>query len=90
LNFHDHHYFSEKDIEKIKKAWESLRSEEKILITTEKDAVRLREFVNIESSLRRVFYYIPVGVSFLKNDQHEFDNLIFDYVRENKRDNRVP
>jgi tetraacyldisaccharide 4'-kinase len=90
LNFHDHHYFSEKDIEKIKTAWKSLRSQEKILITTEKDAVRLREFVNIEGSLKRVFYYIPIGVSFLKNEQHEFDNLIIDYVRKNKRDNRLP
>jgi tetraacyldisaccharide 4'-kinase len=90
LNFPDHHYFGEKDIEKIKTAWKSLRSQEKILITTEKDAVRLREFTNIEDSLKRVFYYIPVGVSFLKNEQHEFDNLIFEYVRKNKRDSRVP
>jgi tetraacyldisaccharide 4'-kinase len=90
LNFPDHHYFSEKDIEKIKAAWIGLRSQEKILITTEKDAVRLREFTNIEDSLKKAIYYIPVGVSFLKNEQHEFDNLIFDYVRKNKRDNRVP
>jgi tetraacyldisaccharide 4'-kinase len=90
LIFPDHHYFSEKDLEKIKSAWNSLRSKEKILITTEKDSVRLREFTNIEDSLKRAFYYIPIKVSFLKNEQHEFDNLIFDYVRKNKRDNRVP
>jgi tetraacyldisaccharide 4'-kinase len=89
LNFPDHHYFSENDIEKIKTAWKSLRSQEKILITTEKDAVRLREFTNINDSLKRAFYYIPVRVNFLKNKQHEFDNLIFNYVRKNKRDNRV-
>jgi tetraacyldisaccharide 4'-kinase len=90
LNFPDHHYFNEKDIENIKAVWISLRSQEKILITTEKDAVRIREFTNIEDSLKKAIYYIPVGVSFLKNEQHDFDNLIFNYVRKNKRDNRVP
>jgi len=24
------------------------------------------------------------------DDKHEFDNMIFEYVRKNKRDNRVP
>jgi tetraacyldisaccharide 4'-kinase len=87
LNYPDHHYFSKYDIEKIKTAWNGLRSEEKIIITTEKDAVRLREFTNIEDSFKRAFYYIQVGVSILRNEKHEFDNLIFDYVRKNKRDN---
>jgi tetraacyldisaccharide 4'-kinase len=90
LDFPDHHYFSENDIEKIRTAWKDLLSKEKILITTEKDAVRLREFTNIDDSLKRAFYYIPVGISFLMDDKHEFDNMIFEYVRKNKRDNRVP
>jgi tetraacyldisaccharide 4'-kinase len=90
LNFPDHHYFSENDIENIKSAWKGLSSEEKIIITTEKDAVRLRGFTNIEDSLKSAFYYIPVGVHFLKNEKHKFDNLIFGYVRKNKRNNRVP
>jgi tetraacyldisaccharide 4'-kinase len=87
LNYTDHHYFSEYDIEKIRTAWKDLKTPEKMLLTTEKDAVRLREFTNIEDSLKRAFYYIPVEVSFPKNEQHEFDNLIFDYVRKNKRNN---
>jgi tetraacyldisaccharide 4'-kinase len=90
LNYPDHHYFSKHDIEKIKTTWHGLRSEEKIIITTEKDAVRLREFTNIEDSFKKTFYYIPVGVSFLRNEKHEFDNLIFDYVRKSKRDIRIP
>jgi tetraacyldisaccharide 4'-kinase len=87
LSFPDHHYFSENDIEKVRTAWKGLKSPEKMLITTEKDAVRLREFTNIEVSLKKAFYYITVGVSFLKNEQQEFDNLILNYVRKNKRDN---
>jgi tetraacyldisaccharide 4'-kinase len=84
LDFPDHHYFNENDVKKIITAWKDLKSQEKILITTEKDAVRLREFANIEDSLKRGFYYIPIGISFLEDDNQGFDNLIFDYVRKNK------
>jgi tetraacyldisaccharide 4'-kinase len=90
LDFPDHHYFSENDLEKIIRVWKDLISPEKMLITTEKDAVRLREFTNIDDSIKRSFYYIPVEVSFLKDDKHEFDNMIFEYVRKNRRDNRIP
>jgi tetraacyldisaccharide 4'-kinase len=83
LDFADHHFYNEKDIVKIQSSWKSLKSEEKLLITTEKDAVRLREFSNLEDPLKRAFYCIPVEVSFLKDDNHEFDNLIIDYVRKN-------
>lgn len=83
LDFADHHFYNEEDTEKIRSAWDSLKSEEKLLITTEKDAARLREFSNFEDRLKRSFYCIPVEVSFLKDDKHEFDNLIFDYVRKN-------
>lgn len=90
LKFSDHHYFSENDIDKVKTALNDLISGEKMVITTEKDAVRLREFTNIEDSLKRIFLYVPVKVGFLKNYKHEFDNLILEYVRKNRRDCRVP
>jgi tetraacyldisaccharide 4'-kinase len=83
LDFADHHFYNEDDTEKIRSAWKALESEEKLLITTEKDAVRLREFSNFEDPIKRAFYCIPVEVGFIKDDKHEFDNLIFDYVRKN-------
>lgn len=89
LSFGDHHQFTEKDIRKITDAWASLNSPEKYLLTTEKDAVRLREFTNFAESIRAFFYFVPVGIDFLNNDREEFDNIIIDYVRKNKRNNRV-
>jgi len=89
LPFGDHHRFSNSDFEKIMDAWESLKSSRKYLITTEKDAVRIREFTNIAEAIRKAFYYIPVGIKFLNDNQEEFDNLIIDYVRKNKRNNRI-
>lgn len=89
LSFSDHHNYNDDDLASVTNAWSSLRSPVKYIITTEKDAVRFREFSNIAESLKTAFYYIPVGIDFLNDDREEFDNLIIDYVRKNKRDNRV-
>ena len=89
LSFPDHHKFTDKDIAKVSGAFLNLNSVEKFLITTEKDAVRLREFTNIAELIRSSAYYIPVGIKFLNDDKDEFDNLIIDYVRKNKRNNRI-
>ena len=89
LPFPDHHKFTERDIAKVTEAFHNLSAKEKYLITTEKDAVRLREFTNIAENLRYSAYYIPVGIKFLNDDKEEFDNLIVDYVRKNKRNNRI-
>lgn len=87
LNFPDHHNYTDSDLEKIHSSYINLKSREKCIITTEKDAVRLREFTNIAQDLKSAFYYIPVAVGFPEDDRQEFDNLIIDYVRKNKRNN---
>jgi tetraacyldisaccharide 4'-kinase len=89
LNFPDHYNFNEKDIQSITDAYYELKSPVRYLFTTEKDAVRLREFTNIAEPIRSVLFYIPVTIHFLNDDKDEFDNLIVDYVRKNKRNNRV-
>jgi len=89
LSFGDHHNFTMNDIEKISNIYNTLKSPLKYIITTEKDSVRLREFINIAEPIRSVIYYIPIGIWFLNDDKNEFDNLIVDYVRKNKRNNKV-
>lgn len=41
LSFADHHSYSTEDLEKIKKEFDGIQGSEKIILTTEKDAVRL-------------------------------------------------
>jgi tetraacyldisaccharide 4'-kinase len=89
LSFPDHYNFKETDILRILTEWENLRSASKYVFTTEKDAVRLREFTNIAEPFRSAIFYIPVGICFLNDDKDEFDNIIVEYVRKNKRNNRV-
>jgi tetraacyldisaccharide 4'-kinase len=87
LSFPDHYNFTEKDLKTISDAFMSLKSKTRYLFTTEKDAVRLREFINIAEPIRSAFFYVPIGIYFLNEDKDEFDNLIIDYVRKNHRNN---
>ena len=89
LCFPDHHRFGENDIECIINEFNSIDSPVKYIFTTEKDATRLREFINIAEPVQSSLWYIPVGIDFLNKDKNEFDNLIIDYVRKIKRNNRI-
>jgi tetraacyldisaccharide 4'-kinase len=89
LPFSDHHSFNEKDLLSFSSAYNSLMSANRYLFTTEKDAVRLREFTNIAEPIRSAFFFIPIGIHFLNEDKDVFDNLIINYVRKNQRNNRV-
>lgn len=74
LTFGDHHAFSKNDIDKIKARFDSLNFANKILITTEKDAVRLRPFSDAIQSWP--LYILPVDHSFLFDEGGRFDNEI--------------
>ena len=52
LRYGDHHNFKKKDIKKINEAFEALPSP-KLIITTEKDAVRLRDVEGLSPEARR-------------------------------------
>ncbi len=89
LSYPDHYDFKVLDIIKISETFRNLKSQRKFLFTTEKDAVRLMEFSNFDDEIKSVFFYIPVGIKFLNDDKDEFDNIIVNYVRKNKRNNRI-
>jgi tetraacyldisaccharide 4'-kinase len=79
VSFPDHHYFSDLDINKITEAFGSMHGKEKMIITTEKDAVRLKDFTNIASPLRNNFFILPVRIKFIENEE-KFIKIITDYA----------
>ncbi len=89
LRYPDHYNFRERDLDSIYEAFDRLKSPVRYVITTEKDSVRLKEFSNIAEPVKSAMFYIPVGIYFLNDDSNEFDNLIIEYVRKNKRNNRI-
>ena len=82
----DHHTFEKKDIDHIKSVFEAITNPNKIIVTTEKDAMRFRQ-PDIEALTRQLpVFYIPIEVAF-HQDATTFDNSIVEYVKENKRSN---
>ncbi|MGC9374625.1 MAG: tetraacyldisaccharide 4'-kinase [Bacteroidales bacterium] len=85
IKFPDHHHFKNSDIRKIEQKYNSIQSSNKIIITSEKDAMRLHKFTNIADYLKKSFFYIPIKVRFLNNKTDNFNQQIIDYVRNNKK-----
>jgi tetraacyldisaccharide 4'-kinase len=81
--FPDHHNYTENDIENIQHRFNALRNPRKIIVTTEKDTVRLRQ-MTLSKEIKTVLYYLPVQVKFLDREGKQFDKKIMDYVGENK------
>ena len=86
MKFPDHHYFSEKDTDRIIKEFNALEGPDSYIFTTEKDAVRLRGCKGIPEDLKYRMLYVPVGIEFLNEDTESFNAHIWNYVRSNKRD----
>lgn len=85
LEYSDHYDFKESDFKKIMSKFDSIESEKKIIITTEKDAMRLQKFSNIANNLKDSFFYIPIQVSFLNDKTDNFNQQIIEYVRKSKK-----
>ncbi len=83
LRYADHHRFTTGDLKAIRKAFEQLKGSRKIILTTEKDAVRLRELAGSELMVGLPIYYLPIKVSFSQTTDHNFDHEIEAIVHEN-------
>lgn len=89
LIFADHHNFNRNDIasiiEKIKSSADPKRT---LVVTTEKDAMRLRDFAGLPPALKRRIYYVPVSVKFIsaetaagRNGTREFSEAILGLLK---------
>ena len=73
VNFPDHHQFTDKEIIALKEQFDTFEAAKKIVLTTEKDFVRL-------SGKLDSLYYLAIEPNFGK-DQQEFNDLIRNYVK---------
>ncbi|RYF89910.1 MAG: tetraacyldisaccharide 4'-kinase [Chitinophagaceae bacterium] len=78
LRYADHHIFSTGDLLDIKKHFEAIDSEKKIIITTEKDAVRLHKFE--KELLQYPIYALPIRHHFLFGGEQEFRQKITAFI----------
>ena len=80
----DHHNFSDDDIREIARRYDSLGTV-KTIITTEKDAARLKENPALPEEIRKAICIMPIEVVFLYGEEKMFNKTIDDYVTENSR-----
>lgn len=64
-HYPDHHNFTRKDIEEIAMKFKNLQGSRKIIVTTEKDAVRLMHNPYYPQALKPFTFYLPVTVKMI-------------------------
>ena len=84
LSFGDHHYFSPKDVALINATYARM-SPPKLIVTTEKDATRLKGLNGLSEEVRKSLYALPVEIEILQNQQESFNENITGYVFKNSR-----
>ena len=78
IRFGDHHIFTVDDLSEIKKQFSKIDSANKIILTTEKDGVRLAKYENELKDFP--VYVLPMRHKFLFGEQDKFDETIISFV----------
>lgn len=81
--YSDHHIFDLDDLEKIKNRFNQKSGNPKIILTTEKDAMRLFKF-RAELEALPVFL-LPIKHNFLFDGAESFNEVVIDFIRTYKR-----
>lgn len=87
--FPDHHRYTLKDVENIKKIFNNIATSNKIILTTEKDAMRLKSPEYTATLKDLPVFYIPIEIDFHDKDKEQFNEQIAHYVRANQKYNSV-
>lgn len=63
MRFPDHHDFTRKDLRKITSYFKRMEGKRKIIVTTEKDSVRLLHNPYFPHKLKPLIYYLPIHIN---------------------------
>jgi len=82
LQYSDHHIFTIDDLNEMKRKFDGIEGSNRIILTTEKDAVRLLKF---GSEIKDwPLYVLPVRHDFLFGEQQSFDQSVHDFIQNFK------
>jgi tetraacyldisaccharide 4'-kinase len=83
LRYPDHHIFDSDDLIEIKKHFQKLKSDNKLIITTEKDGVRLQKFENELATFP--IYVLPIQHHFLFEGYTTLENKVINFINLYKK-----
>lgn len=82
ITYPDHHYFSSRNLEEIKSAFDNWDASDKVIVTTEKDAARLHLHLEKLVSWGAKWIVLPIEVAVLLGAQDTFNQQILDYAHK--------
>lgn len=82
VQFSDHHNFTEKDINMVIEKFNSIIGKNKVIVTTEKDAMRLIHSPFISKFDKIPIFTIPIKIKFHKEENGDFDDEILNFVKQ--------
>ena len=82
LSYPDNHYFTSKDVKTINLAAQKMQKP-MIVVTTEKDAARLKNLKGLDETIRDNMYVFPIEIEILKNKETTLNEQIINYVHKN-------
>ena len=80
--FPDHHDFTERELLEIEIRFKETVGK-KVIVTTEKDAARLKSHPQISEIIQNNIFALPLEVKILNGGEEKLIQKIHDYVREN-------
>lgn len=78
ISYSDHYIFTIDDLNEIVRRFNQIKAPNKIILTTEKDAVRLTKFQQELAGLP--FYVIPIEPKFLFEEEKKFMGLVTTFI----------
>lgn len=90
ITFPDHHDFSIQELEGVRQRYTDYHSREKIIVTTEKDAMRLKNGKAEEVFKGLPVYYLLIEYEFHKEDKEKFDKMVLDFLSGFRLPERKP
>lgn len=80
IEYADHHTFDTRDIHHIHKVFKNLSADQKYIVTTEKDAVRLEMHTTLLAELGIEVRVLPIKVAFHFDEKIAFDDSIKQFL----------
>ncbi len=84
LPFKDHHKYTKKDIQLVSEKYKSISAENKLILTTEKDAGKIRSITFDDNEIKNKLFYCPIEFTILNNEKEDLDKQIISYVKKDK------
>ncbi|MDE5560464.1 MAG: tetraacyldisaccharide 4'-kinase [Bacteroidaceae bacterium] len=84
LNYADHHYYTDGDMDTISAELEAL-PQPRMIITTEKDVTRLMSMQSLPDRIAAHIWVLPIGIRFMQGKERIFNDKITGYVQKNIR-----